>query len=821
MSSLICIKDRLISSFILAGSLCAAALFTSGTTLAQEEGALEEIVVTATFRETRLQDTPIAITAVTGDMLEIRAQTDLYEVANQAPNVTLKRGGQSRSGMIAYIRGVGQTDFIAALEPGVGVYVDDVYYAQLTGSLLELLDVDRVEVLRGPQGTLSGRNSIGGAVKMFTKQPGEDQSGFVRVGFGSYDQVDFRGAGGMTLVEDTLFARISAAGKSRDGYVDVLDYGCINPSSNADTIRGGKGCHLGTQGDQRYSTGRLQLRWIANDDLEISFAGDYLNNQSGQQPGVATYADRTAIEANLGNPTITDTTATGDTIYYRDHIFVPYGPNRPSDHPVNDPYVTYATNSDFGPMYMLGGDPPLTQDVPWKPVVIPPRHDITQWGASLRFDWQISDTLSFDSITAYREYDSRFTWDEDASPMAINLLDNVLDNWQFTQEFRLNGGSDNFDWTVGAFYLDQDSNYEARVLLNFALIDFIHGPDPTPADTTAVFAHANWRVTDNFALEAGVRYSEEFKGYTHFRRNADGTPIVPSPPVPGLVQPNWRLAGLDGLTAEFEDERTDWRVAGTFSFSDNAMVYASASTGYKSGGVNPRPFFAVQLKTFDSEELTAYELGFKSMLLDNTLRFNVAAFFTEYDNIQLVLKQCENPFAAPTFIGPPCLKPANVGDAEITGFEFEATWFLTDDFLVDASASTLDFEYQTVDPLTGVSLDMISPYTPETKWALGAQYTFPGTANGEFLVRVDANYNDEVYADPTNRAVNRIDDYTLVNAIVRWSAPNDDWRIEAQWLNLTDEVYYIDAYDVHDSQGTVVMQPGIPTTFNLSFQRNF
>jgi iron complex outermembrane receptor protein len=250
------------------------------------------------------------------------------------------------------------------------------------------------------------------------------------------------------------------------------------------------------------------------------------------------------------------------------------------------------------------------------------------------------------------------------------------------------------------------------------------------------------------------------------------------------------------------------------------MVYASASTGYKGGGVNPRPFFDVQLKTFESEELTSYELGFKSTLLDNTLRLNVAAFFTEYENIQLVLKQCENPFA-PSGIGPPCLKPANVGDAEITGFEFEATWYVAEGFLVDASASTLDFEYQTIDPLTGVTPDMITPYTPETKWALGAQYTFPGSANGEFMVRVDANYMDEVFADPTNREVNRIDDYTLVNAIIRWSAPSEDWRIEAAWLNLTDEVYYIDAYDVHDSQGTVISQPGLPSTFNLSFQRNF
>jgi iron complex outermembrane receptor protein len=793
------------------------------------DGKLDEITVTAEFRERSIQDTPIAITAVTGDMLDNRAQTSLYEVANQAPNVTLKEGGQARSGMMAYIRGVGQSDFIAALEPGVGVYVDDVYFAQLTGSMLELLDVDRVEILRGPQGTLSGRNSVGGAIKLFTNQPGEDAGGYARVGFGSYNQVDFRGAGGMTLVDDKLYARFSAAGKNRDGYVDILDYGCTHPGSGVPSSPGGNGCKLGEQGDKQYVTGRVQLRWVVNDDVEVSFAGDYLNNQSGQAPGVATFADRTAIEArvdgggNLSEPTVVLDDGLGNLTYYRDHIFVPYGPYRNSDDPINDPYVSYGTTADYGDQYMLQGDPAVTQVVTWKPSSHPLRNYITQWGTSMRIDWQISDTMSFDSITAYREYDSWFTWDEDGSPVAVNQLDNRLDNHQFTQEFRLNGvAGGNVDYTIGAFYLDQDSNYEARVTLNYALIDFIHGPDPTPADTTAVFAHVSWNLSDKFNLSGGMRYSEEYKSYTHHRKNPDGSPIIPGPPGSST---NWRLAGIEGLTAEFEDERTDWRLAASYNVGDDSMVYGSASTGYKGGGVNPRPFFPDQLKTFDAEELTSYELGFKTTAFDNTLRFNAAVFMTDYENIQLIQTSCENPFA-PGGIGPPCLKPANVGDADIEGFEFEATWYASENFLVDASASVLDFEYTFVDPtaLTGSTidpLDMITPYTPETKWALGLQYTFPTTTVGDFMMRLDTSYMDDVYADPTNKPVNLLENYTLMNLVLRWTAPDDAWQIEAQWLNLSDEVYYMDAYDVSSGQGTVIAQPGIPSTFNVSFQRYF
>lgn len=195
---------------------------------------IEEVVVTAEFRVENIQATPIAITAITAEMLDARAQTNIFEVANQAPNVSLKPGGQARSGMVAFIRGIGQVDFIAALEPGVGIYVDDVYYSQLTGSLLDLLDLERVEVLRGPQGTLSGRNSIGGAIKLYSKRPGaDDDGGSVQVSYGTLNQVD------------------------------VLDFGCVLPSSGAPVNRQANGCKIDELGNQVYTTGRASLRFGA------------------------------------------------------------------------------------------------------------------------------------------------------------------------------------------------------------------------------------------------------------------------------------------------------------------------------------------------------------------------------------------------------------------------------------------------------------------------------------------------------------------------------------------------------------------------------
>jgi iron complex outermembrane receptor protein len=470
-------------------------------------------------------------------------------------------------------------------------------------------------------------------------------------------------------------------------------------------------------------------------------------------------------------------------------------------------------------------------DVPWKPSNLSPRNHINQWGVSANIAWQISDTLSLTSITAYREYDTWSTWDEDASPFAIVQLDNKLENWQLSQELRLNGSfGEDVDWTVGAYYLDQESTYLARVDLNYAQIDFIHGPDPTPADTLAFFGHGSWDLTEQLRLSGGIRYSDEYKGYTHVRHNPDGSDIGskgPSfPGAPDLI--NIRLTGVNGLEADFEDSQTDWRVALDYLLNDQMMVYTSASTGYKSGGVNPRPFFPVQLSTFNPETLTAYELGFKSTLFDS-LRLNAAVFYNTFEDIQLTLTQCEVPtFVSASGFGPPCLKPANVGDADVKGLELEAHWYATENLLIDAMYSKLDFEYTYVDTfaLQGSSIapiDMITPYTPEDKWNIGAQYTFDFTEHGSLTARVDAFYQSETYADATNKPVNRIDDYTLMNAIVWWDSPEKDWRIDFTVQNLTDKVYFHDMYDLSGitSAGSVIAQPGLPRTYQLAFQKNF
>ncbi len=242
---------------------------SSGATA--ETGALPEITVTAQFRSQSLQNTPIAITALSSQMLEARSQTSVIAIANQAPNVTLERGAASNTGpgLQAYIRGVGQSDFNYAFEPGVGMYIDDVYFSTLTGSNFDLLDLDRVEISRGPQGTLAGMNSIGGSIKLFTKKPNGDNGGYIEATYGSYNRTDVRGGADFTIIDDKLFARVAGVARNQDGYVTRYDFACTHPTLaatyNIPSYQDKTGCKLGTEGGKSYAGTRLSLRWLATE----------------------------------------------------------------------------------------------------------------------------------------------------------------------------------------------------------------------------------------------------------------------------------------------------------------------------------------------------------------------------------------------------------------------------------------------------------------------------------------------------------------------------------------------------------------------------
>ena len=834
-----------------------------------ERGAsqgLEEIIVTAEFREANVQDTPIAITAVNADMLEGRSQTNLAQITAQTPNVSLRPAGSAfGNALVAFIRGIGQTDFNPSVEPGVGIYVDDVYYSTITGNVLDLLDLDRVEVLRGPQGTLAGRNAIGGAIKLFTRKPDGSDDAEIGVTKGTFNRTEIKGAAGLTLVPDKLYARIAGVARTIDGYVTRLDYACVNGLPPPGTPGGlptyapSFGCVLGEEGGQSYASGRLGLRWEPSDNLEVNLTASIVNDDSESQPGVlVAAADHSGsnwpwLSPNgpsfnpadpftclgiepwagcaLNNPTFSPTSSTQVPIYHDNNgngtfeagVDVPFD----SRFVTGGSYINYATYINDGsstpsPLFQ-GGTPGANTDV-YKPYVVEPVNTLESWDTSINVDWQISDNVSLLSVSSYRTYKNSFAEDTDGTPLAAQQLLQVLDHEQWSQELRLNAtlGDGFADLTFGLFYLDQDTAEDARVDLPYVGFDFIHGPDLVPATNQAIYGHVALHLTDRMDLSLGVRYSEDEKSYTFRRRNPDLTPVAacttfwfweaPNPP-------NCGVFGLDLISVAYSSDNTDYRAALSYDVGDATMVYGQVSTGYKAGGNNARPFFPSQLNAFKPETLDSYEFGVKSTF-GGQLRLNAAVFWNDYVDIQLPTTACiwANPGQQV-----PCASQNNVGDAEVWGVELEAEWHPTDAFEMDASFSTLDFEYQTIVPgATAVTLGMITPYTPETKWSLGLQYAFTLGNGGTLTPRIDASFQDEVYANAVNAPTNLIEDYTLVNARVTWQSVNAQWQLALEGTNLTDEYYYVTLFDLSsNAAGYIHGQPSRPREWAVTVKRSF
>ena len=792
----------------------------------------QEIVVTAQFRAQKLQDTPLAITAVNAAILEARGQTDISQIAAQAPNVVLRAQPQSGGiGLIAFIRGIGQTDFNYALEPGVGIYVDDVYIPTLSSSLLDLMDLERVEVLRGPQGTLAGRNSIGGAIKLFSKKPNGEGGGYLQATYGSYNRIDVRGVADFKIT-DHLSARLSGATKNTDGYVKLLDYGLSHPNSNvpANTNQG-NGIERGTLGGRSFSAGRLALRWEASPDIEVNIAGDYTRERNDAGAQVLLYGSSPATTPD-GIPWLKG--KDGKAVPLSSE-FVPYstrfqqsGSATPAGY---DPrFINYAN--------FLDARTPTTQ-APFKPYSATNAQNYDGWGVTGNVTAKLAENLSAVWISSFRRYKMSFGFDQDGSPVPVAQLDNILRHRAWSQEVRLNGSfmDKRIEYTLGGFYFDQNGTYNARVDLNYAGIDFIHGPDSTPSTSKALFFNGTFHLTDAWGVTGGIRHTWDKKDYTYFRSNPDGTVPGPLPcefflgaPTAGPTgvgnSPNCLLIGLYNVTGQFKGQRTDWRVETDYRFSPEVFAYASVATGYKGGGVNPRPFFGPsagdcnvlpfgapcnQITSFKPETLRTYEAGIKTDLFDRKVRFNASAFYNKYDNIILTLTRCHG-FS-------PCLMPANVGKADVWGLEAETTIRPVEGFTLDGSLSYLHFKYKDTGT-TNVPLTNVTPYTPKWNWSFGAQYDYALKA-GMISVRFDGTYQSKIFTEAFNGPDNRVDARFLGNAKLTYTSPDKVWQVSGEVQNVFNKYYYNTIEDVKSSLGAITANPGLPRTWALTIKRTF
>jgi iron complex outermembrane receptor protein len=802
----------------LLGGLCAAHDVAAQTTpnvgpgvpAPPADSALQEVVVTAQFRQQSAQTTPIALTAISAEQLDARSQVSIDQVAAQAPNVVLEPAPQAFGPSLqAFIRGVGQADFNFAEEPGVGVYVDDVYYATLTGSLFDLLDLDHVEVARGPQGTLAGMNSEGGSIKLYSKKPTGSDDGYLEATYGRFDRTEVRGAGEFAIVPNQLFVRISGVARHQDGYVTRYDYACSHPGADVASAALDQGCVIGTEGGISYDAVRTAVRWLVNDKLEVNVSADNTDDNSEAAPNTLLYVGQASGVTGTSSalyprfssaPTggVPLGTATGSPFI----SYSPFGPYA-QDTFSHSPYTDYSTYCDPKP-------PDGTA-----PYCLPAIEHLRSYGTSGTVDYTFSDSLELKSISSYRRYTGAWAQDEDGTPLGDEELYDEVAHRQWTQELRLEGklldGAVN--WTVGGFYLDELSHYGGRV--DLGSFEFFEN-DYIPARNKAGFVNASWKILPKLELNVGARYTSENKTFQFGRLG------VPGNDYPGGVAP--QVASLNGVQGQYSGSRVDYRAALQYEWVPGIMTYGDISTGFKGGGVNPRPFYPSQAVAFNPEYVTAYELGLKSDWLDHTLRANLAAFWNRYQDIQFVVNNCGFiPGIAATQVAP-CAAIINAGDANIKGVELEIESHPISAVSIDASASVLDFDYSTLSPYAvkaGITPSMTTPYAPKWKLSAGLQYAIDLGAWGRLTPRVDTSYQDALYTASQNSLYNRIPAYTLLNARLTWADRGEHWQIALSATNLTDKLYYTGMFDNRGSSQTVQGDPGAPEEWAVTIKRTF
>jgi iron complex outermembrane receptor protein len=641
----------------------------------------------------------------------------------QFTNDTTLAGNNNSSNI--FIRGIGQVDPTSTVDPGVGLYVDEVYMGQSVGGTMELRDINTVQILRGPQGTLFGRNSVGGAILLTTVEPGDEFGGTLRAGVGSDSLADFFIAVDAPL-SDTVKSRFSFGTRQQDGYVTRIQTGEDLGDTSAWTLTG-------------------KLTFEPNDRFRGKVQFDYTETDENGNPFVFAASTETAIFQIIAS---IDAGCPG----------VSFPPPTPVP-PIDDERCA----NDFqakGP-YANNGTYPIESI-------------LTNWGASLHLEYDFNDTWRIKSITAARSLEWEGIRDADNTPLSILHTDYDSDGDQFSQELQLLYTSERTHGTIGAMYFQEEVDDIVYVQL-FPPPGLQEDSDNNITDNSswAVFTQWTFDATDNLSLTLGGRYTEDTKASTPDQFNYNNPDLKYLP------------------VMKYEDTFDDFSIhaSAAYRFNEQAMVYVSYSEAFKGGGWNShfnRPQTQAELDTFhkfEQEEAQTIEAGFKLDLADNTFRLNGAIFSTDYDDLQFVYRVGVAPYLA------------NAGDAGVDGFELEATWLPTENWIIDAAIGTLDSEVESLDAIPpgaaiGVNVGNKLPYTPETQYAIGVGYQGQ-LGNGWILApRVDFSYRDDVFWDANNTteiAVNS--SYSILNASLVLGPGEGPWRLRAAVTNATDEEY--------------------------------
>ena len=731
---------------------------------------IEEIIVTAQKREQNVQDVSISITAFTGDRLTALGVAQPRDLAQFTPGLTVNASSSYEGDSVFTIRGVGMNDVSGKQNPAVMIYLDEIALPSHVMLGFQVFDVDRIEVLKGPQGTLYGRNTTGGAIKVVPRKPTREFDLQARFDYAEYDRTELElGVGGP--LSDTLSARVATnINVSQDGWqtLETIPEVPFGPGVDPDN------------GEIDRKAYRGSILWEPTETFDILISGDYSQDKSE----VMAFKHAGNLKAD----------GTGFCSYATEGI------------------RNEVECASFAQIRDRTGGTPLT---PEREIIQDRNPDIRtvlgEFSTGNRVDaesWGISATVNIDfgrftatSITGYREFDRFQPLDQGGSPALIHEIRNWEEITSFTQEIRF--ASDDswgpISWIIGGFYSDDDNDFfsdtDFRDHASFS--GFFESGSYMETEGISAFAQVDWQLNDQLKLSGGVRYTDEDREFEF------GGMITGTGPVP--------LAEF--THPKLNTEEVGGRVALEFTPTDNLLLYASFNRGFKSGGFPASIAFSRnQLLPFKAEELLAYEAGFKSTLLDGNVQFNAAGYYYDWNDMQAR--------AALDRIDPVSGQNVRVitlgtaGDVEIYGAEAELTWQLTPELLVYTGVNLMDAEIQ-----NGDYEDQTPAHAPDFTINGLVSYTAPQAISGfRPFAQFDYSYTDSNQFILPNHPGAVQNSYTLLNARIGIRSDNGRWELAGWGRNLSDKEYFSEIFGPASGFLPGRLHYGPPRIFGVSLR---
>lgn len=713
-------------------SLVLATSLPGGSVLAANV-LMDDILVTAQRREEIAQDVPLAITAYTADQMEQLQVTEALDISRLVPNLI----GHNNTGLgtaNAYtLRGLGNSESIATFDPPVGTYVDDIYVSRQNSNNFTFFDVDRVEVLRGPQGTLFGRNTTGGAVRVILKKPAEEMGGYAEVGYGEFDRMMARGSLDMPI-NDRILTKLSGYYIEDDGFV-------TSTTTGEDDINS----------EENYGV-RGHVLFNITDELAWDVAVDYLNTD----------------HANLAN--------------YRQNgkRFTDTGLSQNGA-----PLMGLITGDKAS--YGLG-------------------NETSSFNVSSVFDWEVGDAGLLSFITGWRDLDQEFALDFlNGTPSYGGFtIANDGNHEQFTQEIKWVADlGDKINYVAGVFYLDEENTTDFADIFNvgapLVTADRILNNN---TDAWAVYLQGDYALTDKWTITAGLRYTDEDKDIAY----TDNAPCQPADPCfvdtngdgvsdNDLTTANMMLAGIPT-----EQDKQDWtpRLVADYAANDDLSFYVSATKGFKSGGWNARGTAPGTLLPFDAEEVWSYEAGMRSEWLDNRLRVNLTAFYSDVSDFQLPAG-----FNGPTGI---VFITQNFADLENYGLEGDITYVPVDPVTLFVNFGLQHAEYKNIDSSiiaqqqtcinsgTGCGQGIVTPNgsiadpvrTPDYTVNVGFNYVLSLTPSLELVPGAYIYSVGDHSVGTSGTPLDLVDGYTSWSGGVTLNHLDQGWSVALECKNCSD-----------------------------------